>query len=134
MKQYLIDTNICIFHIKGKYALIERFKKVGRQNLFVSEISVAELKFGVENSQHVEKNRKVLKTFLSSVKILPIFQALDIYAMEKARLRKRGTPIEDFDLLIGSTGVSYELTVVTNNINHFNRIKGIELEDWTQES
>jgi len=69
---------------------------------------------------------------LSSVKILPIFQALDIFAFEKARLRKKGTPIEDFDLLIGSTAVSYELTVVTNNTSHFDRIEGIELEDWTE--
>ena len=132
MKQYLIDTNVCIFHMKGKFALVEKFKNVGSENLFVCEISVAELKFGVENSQYVEKNRRVLNTFLSSVKILPIFQALDIFAFEKARLRKKGTPIEDFDLLIGSTAVSYELTVVTNNTSHFDRIEGIELEDWTE--
>ena len=118
--------------MKGKFALVEKFKNVGSENLFVCEISVAELKFGVENSQYVEKNRRVLNAFLSSVKILPIFQALDIFAFEKARLRKKGTPIEDFDLLIGSTAVSYELTVVTNNTSHFVRIEGIELEDWTE--
>ena len=41
--------------MKGKFALVEKFKNVGSENLFVCEISVAELKFGVENSQYVEK-------------------------------------------------------------------------------
>jgi tRNA(fMet)-specific endonuclease VapC len=52
---------------------------------------LAELKFGVENSDHKEKNQKVLDNFLTGVKILPIFHSLDLYAKEKARLRKAGT-------------------------------------------
>jgi tRNA(fMet)-specific endonuclease VapC len=58
---------------------------------------------------------------------------LDLYAKEKARLRKAGTPIDDFDLLIGVTSVTHKLTMVTNNSNHFKKIDGIDLEDWTIE-
>lgn len=68
---------------------------------------------------------------MSGVQILPIFHALDLYAKEKARLRKAGTPIDDFDLLIGATSIAHELIMVTNNSNHFKRISGIKLEDWT---
>ena len=57
---------------------------------------------------------------------------LELYAKEKARLRKIGTPIDDFDLLIGVTSVTHNLTLVTNNSNHFKRIKDIALEDWTK--
>jgi tRNA(fMet)-specific endonuclease VapC len=49
---------------------------------------------------------------------------------EKARLRKAGTRIDDFDLLIGVTSVVHNLVMVTNNTSHFQRIKDIVLEDW----
>jgi len=65
---------------------------------------------------------------------LPIFPALDIYASEKARLQKSGKIIDDFDLLIGVTAVSFGLVMVTNNTNHFIRIKDVKLEDWTSEA
>lgn len=93
----------------------------------------AELKFGVENSEKRDKNKKALDDFLTGVKIIPIFHLLDIYAKEKARLRKAGTQIDDFDLLIGATAVANKLTLVTNNTEHFNRIKGIQIEDWTKQ-
>ena len=73
----------------------------------------------------------MLENFLTGVKILPIFHSLDLYAKEKARLQKVGTPIDDFDILIGVTSVTHKLIMVTNNTNHFKRINGIKLEDWT---
>ena len=88
--------------------------------------------FGVENSEKKGKNQKTLDNFLTGVKIVPIFHSLDLYAKEKARLRKAGTAIDEFDLLIGVTSITHNLTMVTNNTRHFERIKGIALEDWTQ--
>ena len=103
MKQFLLDTNICIYYIKGLYELKSKFEDAGPEN------------------------------FLSGIQILPIFPALDIYASEKARLQKSGMVIDDFDLLIAATAVSFGLVMVTNNTNHFDRVKGIKLEDWTIE-
>ena len=85
--------------MKGKFDLNKKFDKVSTDNCFISEISLAELKFGVENSEKPEKNRKALEGFLSDIKVLPIFHSLDLYAKEKARLRKTGIPIDDFDSL-----------------------------------
>ncbi len=132
MKKYLIDTNICIYYIKGKFDLNKKFEKVDLENCFISEISLAELKFGVANSDKKEKNQKVLDNFLTGIKVIPIFHSLDLYASEKARLRKVGTPVDDFDILIGVTSVTHNLTMVTNNTDHFKRLKGIVLEDWTK--
>jgi tRNA(fMet)-specific endonuclease VapC len=117
--------------MKGKFDLESKFDNVLSENLFISEMTLAELKFGVENSEHREKNKMALDNFLTGVQILPIFHSLDLYGKEKARLRKAGTPIDDFDLLIGVTSVTHKLTMVTNNSSHFKRITGIELEDWT---
>lgn len=132
MKQYLIDTNICVYYIKGKFNLREKFEKADSENCFISEITLAELKFGVENSEKKAKNQKTLDDFLTGIKVIPIFHSLDNYAKEKTRLRKAGTPIDDFDLLIGVTAITHNLVMVTNNIGHFKRIKEIKLEDWTE--
>jgi len=131
LKEYLIDTNIAIYYMKGKFNLEEKFDQAAG-NCFISEMTLAELKFGVENSEKSEKNFQTLEKFLTGVKILPIFHSLDLYAKEKARLRKAGTPIDDFDLLIGVTSVTHNLIMVTNNTDHFKRINGIDLEDWTK--
>jgi tRNA(fMet)-specific endonuclease VapC len=63
---------------------------------------------------------------------VPIYHSLDLYASEKARLRKAGTPVDDFDILIGVTSISHNLIMVTNNSEHFKRLKGIIIEDWTK--
>ncbi len=132
MKKYLIDTNICIFFIKGLFDLKRKFEKADPENCYISEITLAELKFGVENSAKKEKNQIVLESFLSGVKVLPIFHSIDLYAKEKARLRKVGTPIDDFDLLIGATAVTHNMVMVTNNTKEFKRIQGVDVQDWTK--
>jgi tRNA(fMet)-specific endonuclease VapC len=72
LKKYLIDTNICIFYIKGEFNLKEKFENADPNNCFISEITLAELKFGVENSEHIEKNQKSLDKFLTGVNIVSI--------------------------------------------------------------
>ncbi len=73
--------------MKGKFNLKAKFDNETEENCFISEITLAELKFGVEKSERPEKNRKVLNNFLSGVQILPIFHSLDLYEKEKARLQ-----------------------------------------------
>ena len=127
-----MDTNICIYFIKGKFGLKEKFRSVNKENRFISEITLAELKFGVQNSESPKKNQDTLDIFLTGVQIIPIFNALDLYASEKARLRKRGEPIDDFDLLIGVSSIANGMILVTNNESHFGRISNIEIENWTK--
>ena len=134
MKKYLLDTNICIYFLKGLFNLDKEIEKAGLSNCYVSEITIAELKFGAENSEHQEKNRKTVDLFLSTFTIIPIFNSLDVYAKEKTRLRKKGFPLDDFDLLIGATAISNNLTLVTRNLSDFERLKGIELENWADQS
>jgi tRNA(fMet)-specific endonuclease VapC len=130
LKKYLLDTNICVYFLKGLYNLDKKIEKAETENCFVSEITIAELKFGAENSENQEKNRRTVDEFVSKFTIIPIFNSLDIYAKEKARLRKKGLPLDDFDLLIGATAISNNLTLVTRNISDFERLKGIEIENW----
>ncbi|MEO6832307.1 MAG: type II toxin-antitoxin system VapC family toxin [Chitinophagaceae bacterium] len=131
MKKYLLDTNICAYFLNGKFNLEAKIEEVGIENCCVSEITIAELKYGVAKSVHKEKNRKTLETFQAKFGILPIFPALEIYATEKARLKTKGKILDDFDLLIGSTAMFNNLTLVTKNTSDFDRLEGIIIEDWT---
>ena len=133
MKKYLLDTNICAYFFNGKFNLTEKIDEVGFENCCVSEITIAELKYGIAKSTHKEKNIKVLETFQSKIDILPIFPVLDIYANEKARLKTKGRMLDDFDLLIGTTAIFNNLTLVTKNVSDFDRLDGIVIEDWTTE-
>jgi len=118
--------------MKGKFDLNNKIDSLEPDSLYISEITLAELKFGVANSRAPERNTVALDNFLIGVKILPIFDALDIYAVEKARLRKSGQPVDDFDLLIGASAVANDLTLVTNNERHFQRITDIAMQNWTK--
>lgn len=133
MKKFLLDTNICIYFIKGQFDVHRKIKAVGVENCLLSEVTIAELKYGVENSVQKEKNRKNIEAFIAKFDILPIFPVLDIYAKEKARLKTKGRMLDDFDLLIGTTAIFNNLTLVTKNVSDFNRLDGIVIEDWTTE-
>ena len=116
--------------MKGQFGLDNKFESAAPDALYISEITLAELKFGVANSAAPERNNSALVNFLSGVQILPIFDALDIFASEKARLKKAGRPVDDFDLLIGASAIANDLVLVTNNIKHFERLEGIQIENW----
>jgi tRNA(fMet)-specific endonuclease VapC len=132
LKKYLLDTNICIYYLKGRYNLNKKIEEVGIENCLISEITVAELKFGAENSERKEHNRKIINDFIPKFTIVPIFSCLDIFAKEKARLRKNGIMIDDFDLLIGATALANGLIVVSNNTKHLSRLKDIAHENWVE--
>ena len=125
MKKYLLDTNICAYFFNGQFSLIEKIREIRFENCVVSEITIAELKYGIAKSTKKKKNQHVLDTFQAKIEVLPIFPALDIYATEKARLKTKGKMLDDFDLLIGSTAIFNNLTLVTKNISDFNRLDGI---------
>ncbi|KAF2331394.1 type II toxin-antitoxin system VapC family toxin [Flavobacterium daemonense] len=128
---YLFDTSICVFFLRGKLNLDKMVKQVGLENCYISEITVAELRFGAENSDDPVKSNKAVDIFLKGLTILPIFGSIKRYAVEKVRLRKIGKPINDeFDLLIGVTAVENQLILVTDNTKDFKLLDGIRMENW----
>lgn len=132
MKKYLLDTNICAYFLNGKYDLVNTIDKIGFENCAVSEVTIAELKYGSEKSTFKEKNRKIIESFQLLIDIIPIFPALDVYAKEKARLKTKGMILDDFDLLIGATAIYNEMILVTKNKSDFERMEKIKIEDWTE--
>ena len=127
---YLFDTNICIHFFKGQYGLVEKIRQIGFSECAISEITLAELYYGASRSQNVTKNKIVISDFADKITILPIFDSLELYGTEKARLKTKGTIISDLDLFIGATAITNELILVTRNVKEFERLENIRIENW----
>ena len=110
------------------YNLDRKIEEVGIQNCFISETTIAELKFGVENSKTPDVMRPIIELFIFKFAIIPVFNALQIYANEKALLKRIGQIIDDFDILIGASAIANNMVMVTNNESHFDRLKKLRLK------
>lgn len=129
---YLLDTNICILAIKLKSArVVARLQEASHSGLFLSSITVAELEYGVQNSQQVDRNRMALFKFLSPFEVLGFTdQDAAAYGRMRAELKKRGSQFGPLDMLIAAQALSREMVLVTNNTHEFNQVDGLVLEDW----
>lgn len=129
--QYLLDTNICVFFLRGLLDHNIVIKDVGLDNCYISEITVFELRFGAENSKNPKKSHKAVDRFTQGLSIIPIYGCAKRYAKEKVRLRNNGTPMPDeFDLLIGVTAIENQLTLVTDNLKDFKNFNELKVENW----
>ena len=105
---------------------------VGYINCFVSEVTIAELIYGAHKSGDYERHKDDADKIISIVDVIPMFTSFNLYGSERTRLEGIGKIIPDFDLLIATTAVHHNMTLVTNNTKHMNRIEGIQLENWTR--
>lgn len=130
---FLLDSNILIHAQRGNANVLKRMREVGRDQIVLSSVVVAELAYGVEKSLHKDQNRTALRNLLSSFQIQDWDESTAwIYASHYHRLRAAGTPIGIHDLQIGCHALALEAICVTNNTREFERIEGLKLEDWVQ--
>jgi tRNA(fMet)-specific endonuclease VapC len=129
---YLLDTNICIYAIKHKPpGVLEVIKKKFREGLYISSLTVAELEYGVENSNRIQENRIALLKFLSIFYVLNFDDTDAIpYGKLKAKLKKEGQLIGPIDMLLAAQALSKSLILVTNNTREFERIADLKIENW----
>lgn len=130
MKGYLLDTDIVVFLFRNKKGIAKRLASIAPENVYISEVTVAELEYGNYCGGRYEENKVLLNNFLLCINVIPFSEAISLYAKERYRLKSIGMGIEDFDLLIGCTSVTNNLTMVTNNVKHYSRIEGIKIENW----
>ncbi len=129
--QYLLDTNICVFFLRGRLELDKIIREKGGENCFISELTVFELKYGAENSDNPKKSHKAVNKFVSGLSVIPIYGIVDKYAEMKVKFRKNGVPMHDeFDLIIGVTALANNLTLVTDNTKDFKNFENLKIENW----
>ena len=126
IKMYVLDTDIAIDYLRGNNRAIEKLTKLN--NPFITTLSLAELFFGVHNSNNIDKHYSKLMDFLAGVKILNLdFNICGSFGKIKSDLAKHGKIIGDFDIMIASITIDNNFTLITNNVKHYKNIKNLKL-------
>ena len=129
--RYLLDTNICIYLINGDEGLSEKAEEIGVYSLGISNATLAELYFGAYNSEYTNENLQSIADFRRNLTVYPDSgESAEFFGRIKSELRNSGEIIEDFDILIASIAMANDCVLVTNNARHFERIEGLQSENW----
>ena len=131
MPKYILDTDICIYWLKGNKRIEKKILAAGLQNIFITIITECELFYGAYKSAMIEKNLEVLKELRDKVKTIQTSADVgSLYGRIKAELEEKGQALDDADLLIACIAMASKGTLVTNNTSHFKRISGLQVENW----
>lgn len=131
MLRYLLDTNIVIYVVKRRpLQALEIFNQnAGR--MAISSITVAELQHGAEKSSNPAANLAVVEDLCSRLEVLPYgSKAAQHYGLIRAALEKQGQMIGVNDLHIAAHARSEGLTLVSNNLQEFERVPALQFENW----
>lgn len=128
----MIDTDTIIYSLKGHEKVLRNFEAHRNIPKSISVVTYGELIYGARKSKNSEKSLGVAHRVAELFPILNVTPAvMETFGEVKATQEKVGQTIDDMDLLIAATALTHNLIVVTNNSKHFQRIKGLEIENWT---
>jgi tRNA(fMet)-specific endonuclease VapC len=130
--KYLLDTNICIYIQREKpVQVLEKFKTLHRGEAVISEVTWGELCYGAYKSQYTDQVLKALKELVTIIPVLSMPQNVgQVYGEIRATLAKNGEMIGSNDLWIAAHAKASHLTLVSNNLREFERVEGLQLENW----
>lgn len=129
--RYLLDTSICIAHLRGRAVGVTEQLIAHAANVSVCSIVKAELLFGLRRSTRPHAELEKVETFVADFPSLPFDDnAAQHAARIRADLAERGTPIGPYDLLIAAIAQANSHTLVTCNAAEFKRVPGLLVEDW----
>ena len=138
-KQYLLDTNILIEFVHGNRSVINRILHAGFDRCCMSVVSLQELYYGAYKAKYskqiyFDQEMVRINMLRNRFMVLPLPEEADGYGQIKANLQQKGELIDEFDMLIGGHALAEGLTVVTDNVRHFERIPGLKFENWRVDS
>ncbi len=135
MKEYLLDTNMCIYLIKKRPPeVMQRFQQIQLQQLHIPSITVFELYYGIQKNSSHRRNLSALENFISPLTVVDFnLEAAKQAAKIRDTLQKKGTPIGPYDIQIAATALSLNMVLLTNNTREFERVKGLKLENWVSD-
>lgn len=129
--KYMLDTNICTYAQKRNPNVLSKLQNEWEQGIAISSISLSEIEFGIYASNNPDKHQIKLLQILSIVDVLPFDTgAAEEYGKIRAYLQRTGQLIGPLDMLIAGHAKSEGLILVTHNTKEFERVQGLEIEDW----
>jgi tRNA(fMet)-specific endonuclease VapC len=130
--RYLLDTNVCVMYLNGRSnAVRDRLISTSIEDIAVCSVVKSELFYGAMRSNNPTKTLERQQEFLERFVSLPFGdESALLFGQIRARLASAGTPIGAYDLQIAAIALANNLTLVTHNTREFERVDGLQLEDW----
>ena len=131
--RYLLDTNIVSYYLRRSLPALEQRINDGlkHRTLAISVITRAELRYGQIGMTPEDRRRSLIDSFFLRLPSVEwSIESADHYGVLKHTLKTQGTPIGDMDTLIAAHALAENLSLVSHNTRHFERIPGLKLEDW----
>ena len=129
--RYLLDTDTLVYWLKGEKNIEAKALQAGLGTLGLSIITKSELYFGAYHSAYVDRNLDAIEQLSQTLTVIPFDDdAAKQFGSIKAKLMKAGTLVKDADLMIGATAIVRNMTVVTNNTRHFEKIPDLRIINW----
>jgi tRNA(fMet)-specific endonuclease VapC len=132
MTEAIIDSDILSYFFKGEASVVANFEQYSKEFklLGISQITYYEILSGLL-AKGASRQINVFREFVKESKVYSLTEeSIQISADIYAQLRRAGTPLDDLDLLIAGIAIDNKLTLVTNNVKHFSRIKQLKIENW----
>ena len=131
MKLYILDTNTLIYFFKGLGNVAGILLSKSPKDISIPSIALYELEVGIAKSTKPNKRRKQLESLISRINIFSFgVKEAEVAATIRANLESKGTPIGPYDTLIAGIALSNNATLVTHNTKEFERVNGLNIEDW----
>ena len=130
--KYLLDTCVISDFVKGQPNVLSRLKYEQPNSIAISSVTLMEINYGMKlNPARARKIQTVVDSLLAMIHIQPYEQQdATTTASIRSHLKTVGTPIGSYDVMIAGTALSRGLIMVTSNTGEFERIVGLDLEDW----
>jgi len=133
----MLDTNICSFIMRERpeSVLTELQARVLRRDrIVVSSITYAELRFGAIGKKSSPKHNVIVDEFMARIDAVLAWgeSAVDATVKIKKILSDKGTPIGNNDTMIAGHAISAACVLVSNNTKEFERVPGLDFEDWAK--
>jgi len=135
MLKYMLDTDIVIYTIKNKPAVVREAFKAHYGQLCISTITLMELVYGAEKSSNPERNLQEVEGLAARLDVLDYNDLAAVHTGQiRAELVKVGKPVGPYDQMIAGHARSKGFILVTNNMREFKRIPGIRVENWVKQN
>lgn len=126
----VLDTDVCVEILRGNEGVIERRRRTPGP-VVTTWVTAAELYYGVARSNAPQEGGLLVWQFLATLEVLELeIQAVERFGRLKAALEAEGRRLADFDLLIAAIALSRRAVLVTGNRRHYDRVPGLEIENW----
>lgn len=125
---YLVDSDVIITLLAARQPTVAAIQRLAHQRLTVSLITVGEVYEGAYRTSNPHEHLRAFRILFRTFDILNLNDSImERFAEIRADLRRRGQRIPDFDLILCATALEHDLTLLSYNVRHLQRVPGLRV-------